>query len=753
MGAYTMSFLARLVNYDVEPYTMALGLQIGQKFPLGRQGEERVSAAVANLKAYRSIGDNLTFGYGPTSVVRTLAYGDGLALVAISAALTEVYDESVASSVLKEILAILDLQREATPSLQSWLKIVRACAGTLATAGFSVRAEEMMDMHPTEKCLPSATASDFHDSWRGRPKPRDVAKALVALGEISRKEMESITIVGGGHIGFVAAVAEWLFDMNIVIYNSDGMTPIYPESLSGSPVQVRFIFQDRTAMSSSQNMELDVFQYTKKIIYLKDVSDVVWASKENRNLENVLDGRLAWERCLSSAFGNTYAQLKSAEDVFGNTLGYAARIFKAVATAETGIDVETRRNWIYYTDAGSGFGYVQHLISRFPELSIFKAAMDEGAAETDHQEARKKYGLSMTLLARPCKCACCTPGVRDRSKTWWCAVVVVETILKAGLILSNVLVEPGLTPKRSGFERLYDKQTDARSEPRERPVKSIDWVIEPERGHEILYTVDHRVRSMVDSALGLFSNHADEIDHDSGCAFVENGIVAYRMILDDLAVRDGTGITLAQIRIVPGQIVWNNTPYSRIQDMYVDHPDYSWINDDDRIVPEELHFGRPSLLLEESTKMLQISFQLINSKGRILHILPTYAANEVLEHHGLVTCDHRPNTFRKNRATGEGIDFQVKNIHGKEVTMYRAPPGASVFAALTIAKMPVAGYDTVCNTKCMECALHTAAALYYKSTHPLLIVSMEPPHGAMELTQRRCHTDESTVRKSWCRNA
>ncbi|KAF2447322.1 hypothetical protein P171DRAFT_430219 [Karstenula rhodostoma CBS 690.94] len=724
LGAYAVSFLARVANCDVEPYTMVLGVQIGQKLPLSRQGEERVSAAVANLKAYRSIGDALTFGYGPTSIVRTLGgHVDGLALVAISAALTEVYNESVAASVLKEILIYLDLQREATPLLQSWLKIVKACAGTLATTEFAVRAEDMMKLHPTETSLPSATASDFHDSWRSRSKPQDIAKALVTLGEISRKKTESVIIVGGGDVGFLAAVAEWLFDMKIVILNSDGRTPIYPVSTSGSPAQVRFIYQDRTAMSSSQNMELDVLQYSRKVIYLKDVSDILWANKENRSLENLVAGRLGWDRCLSSAFGNTYAQLTNQGEIFGNTLGYAARIFKAVATAEPGIDIETRRNWIYYTDAGSGFGYLQHLISRFPELSKFRAAMDEGAAEADHQEARKKYGLYLSLLAQPCKCAWCTPGVRESSKTGWCAVVVVETILKAGLLLSNVLVEPGLTPKRSGFERLYDRQTDARSEPRERPVKSIDWVIEPERGHEILYTVNHRVRSMVDSALGLFSNHEVEIDHDSGCAFVENGICAYRMILDDLAVRDDTGIMLAQIRILPGQMVWSNTPFSRIEDMYVDHPDYCWIDDDDRIVPDELEFGKPSLLLEESTRSLKVSFQLLNSRGRILHILPTYTANEVLEHHGLVTCDHRPNIFRGNRAIGEGMHFQVQNIHGREVTTYRAPPGASAFAALTIAKMPVTDYDVVCNNKCMECALHTAARLYYRSTQPLLIVS------------------------------
>ncbi|KAL5375494.1 hypothetical protein DPSP01_011190 [Paraphaeosphaeria sporulosa] len=726
MGAYAMSFLARVANYNVEPYTLLLGVSMGRKLPLGRQGEERVSAAVANLKAYRSIGDKLTFGYGPTSIVQTFAHVDGLALLAISAALTEVYNESVAATVLKEILFILDLQREATPLLQSWLKIVRACAGALATTGFGVLAEDLMKKHPTETSLPSATAAEFHDSWRSRSKSRDIAKALVTLGEISRKEMESVTIVGGGDIGFLAAVAEWLFDMNIAIYESDGTPPIYPKAMSGAPIQVRFVYRDRTATSSPEKMELDLFQYTRKVIYLKDVSDVLWANKENANIENVAAGRLEWDRCLSDVFGNTYAQLKNMDNVFGKTLGYAARIFKAVATAEPGIDIETRRNWIYYTDAGSGFGFVQHLISRFPELRIFKAAMDEGAAEAVHQEARKKYGFCMTLLARSCKCAWCTPGVRDRPRTGWCAVVVVETILKAGLILSNAIVERGLTPKRSGFERLYDRQTDARAEPRETPVKSIDWVIEPERGHEILYSVDHRVRSMVDSALGLFSSHEDEIDHDSGCAFVENGICAYRMILDNLSVRNDTGITLAQIRIVPGQILWRDTPYSRIQDMYVEHADFEWINEDGRIAPEELDFERSSLLLEESTKMLSASFQITNSQGRILHVLPTYTANEVLEHHGLVTCDHRPNTFRRDRATRERIDFQIQNVHGKEVTMYRAPPGASAFAAWTVAKIPAAapdGYDVVCNTKCMECALHTAAMLYHRSTHPLLIMS------------------------------
>lgn len=684
MISFSLNALARMANYGIDPITIVLGRGITQQLRLSSGGEKRVEDAIGTLRSYAGFDKFLSFGFGISSIPQLLSTNtEGLALVAISAALSEVYHEDVATKILYEILLYQNPPREFTPSLQSWSKIVKACAGTFAATPFGKRAEHLMSLHRSETSVfPSGDPKIFDDSWRSRSSTKGIAEALINLGKVSRRELESITIIGGGDTGFLAAVAEWLFDMNIVIVDSNGEL-LYLNSGPEATVQARFVFKDRIDASPSQSIDVEAFQYPSKIFHLKDVSDVLFTNYENDEI--LVSGRLGWSHCLSSAFGSAnFETLRDLRSTFGTALGCAARIFEAVTRAEPEIDFNTRKNWIYYTDAGSGYGFLQNLMYWFPELRFFEKHSQE-AAGFNYLDARNRYESSVSILRRNCLCAHCTPTRDEQTLNRNCLVVMMETVLRIALILSNVSVYPGLEPKRIGFVRLYQKQITARScddDTRERMEKGLGpivWVIEPEREDKDLYTVDHRVRLMIDGAMGLFT-FLRELRDSSSCAFASGGICAYRKILENFSIHDKSGYSLGRIQVIPGRIEWNGVAYDQIQNWYQIPPDAFRI-EDGLFNPEEMDFQEPSLCLEESLDMLSVTYRLLNSKLHILNIAPGYFANYALMAYGFVRyqrqrgCNHGIGTFDKDSA------FQVQTLNGKEVHLYRAPNDRSVGAA------------------------------------------------------------------------
>ncbi|KAF2688944.1 hypothetical protein K458DRAFT_359972 [Lentithecium fluviatile CBS 122367] len=715
LGGGMMAFLGRVVNYGVDPFTVVLGAQMAQQLPLGPRGQENARNAVNRLRSVASFNKLLWFGFGITSLPQLLASQvEGLAFLAVTAALSEVYHEDVVTKILHEILLQYNPPREATPSLQSWAKIVNACAGTFSTSSFGKRAETLMALHPAETSLFAAEdSSHFNEKWRSRSAPKDIAKALISLGKVSRREIDSITITGGGDAGCLAAIAEYLFDMSIVI-DDENRNRLYFNSIPGPAIQAHFIYKSRNSVSSSGAQHQDL-EASKKVVHLKDIADILFAN--DQTAEAQLSGRLPWSCCLSVAFGSTFQILKATNFRFGNILGCAARIFQAVARAESEIDLETRRNWIYYTDSGSGLGYVQNLMYWFPELKAFETSMQE-ATGLSYRNARNDYQSDTASLARQCSCVHCSPSASEQAPEQYCVVALVETILKAALILSNVTIEHGLEPKRFGFDRLYQRQLatrpkdDTTRERMEQKLGPIVWVIEPEKEDERFYTVDHRIRLMMDGAMGLFS-YLTELDSSSCTAWSRGGICAYRTILEGLSMHDDSGCSLARIRILPGRIQYQGVTFDRIDDRYQDQADE--FQDDlnhEGIDRKDLEFGfrDPSMVMEvqDSIKYLSVSYLMPNCRGLVLNVLPNFVTNGALGKYGLVHCRHPPGYNRGNRAVRGNVDFEVQTIGGKQVSLYRVPHEHSLYAALAISDIHDPRYLVVIDDKCVECAIQTA---------------------------------------------
>lgn len=715
--AVTQSYkvLARLVNHGVDLYTIRIGLHMAQLLPLGPVGEKRMREATRDLGFYGTLNKQLLLGMGPESIPYMLEKSvEGLALLAISAALSDIYVEEVAAEVLHELLLHLKPPHELTPSLPSWSKVVKGCAGTLAKTKFGIMAEQFMSYHPSETSLfPTRKAQEHdenHDKWRSRSHAKDIAKALVTLGEIARGKLQSVTIIGGGDSGFLAAVAEWLFDMRIVIVGNEG-EELYRNSAPGSTVQARFEFRDRMDESPFRSTEIEAFQYPSRKVHLRDVSDILFAN--DRNEVMMVSGRLQWNRCLSSAFGYAFQTLMDRKENFSRVLGCAGRIFHAVATAEQGISLRSRNHWIYYTDAGSGSGFVQNLMFWFPELKSIELITQKAAA-CELANARANYEAALYNLATTCSCLYCDSTQTGRPRTGYCLVALAETILKAALILSNVSIAPGLNPTRLGFNRLYEGHIEAKPrdkdacERREEELGPIVWVIEPGQEDQFHHAIDHRMRLMMDGALGLFT-FLREVEDSITCALASGGICAYWKILGGLSIYDEHGFALGRIHIVPGRIEYQGIAFDRIQDWYDSSSD-EFSEMQDQSFDLEMEFTDHALKMEQSFDGLRVGYCLTNSKQHFLNIPPIWLLNTAIGAHGWSRCQKLQRCSREGRVSGRALQFETTRHRGKEVALYQAPNDRALCAALAIAELLSNDDCVIINDNCRACALDLAVA-------------------------------------------
>ncbi len=728
----TLKTLARIANHGVDAHTLFLGLAIGRLFPLGAKGEKRISGAIGALSRRPSFNSAMFFGFGWESIPQVLgANNEGLTLLALSAALSEVYHVRVAAMVLNEILLDQNLPRETTPSLQSWWKLAKACAGTIATTKFGKRAEELMSKHSGQKSLvPGEQPEEVDDSMRSRSSAKDIAKALILLGSVTRGELECVTILGGGDIGFLATVACWLFDMNIVIKNDKGEV-CYQNSLDGAAVQAVFKFENKDrfdiANERASGRDLQLFDYPQKVFRLQNVLDVVHMNDQNEQLQ--ASGRLDWSTCLSDTFGALFGKLQTLHSTCGTAIGCAARIFYAVASADGEVDIETRRNWIYYASFGSGQAYIGNLLYWFPELQAFRTRIEE-AVDLDFIDAKNHYESAIAMLASNCECMYCTIHSKQQRPKRFCLVVVLEMILRAGLMLSNVSVEKGLRPKRAGFERLHDRQAAYRSQakaPRldmERKYgSSMLWVIEPERSSVLpeYYSVQHKMRRLMDDALGLFTFLDEEIVSSQICAFASNGICAYRTILTGLDGKDGPASAFGGIHIVPGRIESNGIAFDWVEDWFENSSAEFTDELTEYIVPEELEFRNLSMHMEQLPDKLGVVYRLSNTNQNIIKIPPTVLATAGLEAYRVLSCDHPHHTQCHAQAEDINARFSVHKVYQKEISLYRAPDKQSLCAVLIIADVYSRKYSILWDDLCMRCSVNRGFG-QIQGSKPLLII-------------------------------
>jgi hypothetical protein len=364
----TLGILSRYSAARIDPCTALVGEVLCQNFQLNAIGRQNLETAVGSLKVVGSLGDTLEFGFGVEDVVRTMAKTErGCVCLGLCAALKECYSDDVVVEVLLEMARLVDVEGKYMPSSQSWKDLLSACAGTLSASKFPYLAEHLMQLPKDEHRLGAfRRLAASPASVRSCSRPGSIAEALFGLARITRGEMQAMTLYGGSDTGWLAALAEWLLGLKVMITNFDGT--LYYVNGDTEDIQVNVVMR-----KSSDEIMPDVLAAETTFV-LNDVSQIF--EKEARSPDAlVVSGRLEWKHALSSAFLSDFKRLMEISNTFGECIGSAARLFKGLSRADEAFPLMYRLACTNYSDAAQGAGLVLNTIQWFPELQPLKSIM------------------------------------------------------------------------------------------------------------------------------------------------------------------------------------------------------------------------------------------------------------------------------------------------------------------------------------------------------------------------------------------
>ena len=709
----TVGVLSRYCAGRVNPYTAVVGQALCANFQLTQKGRNNVETALMSLSAVGSLGDALYFGFGVEDLVRSLATTEeGAVCLALFAALADCYSEDVAVEVILELArATRKVEGQYMPSSLEWKALLRACSGTLSTTGFSVRAETFMSLCPGQERLGGFNRLDATPTANRRcSSPKSIAEALIGLSTISRKKLHAMTVVGQADAGWLAAVAEWLLDLRVSITDGSGQS-LY-ENSRGDDAQLLVIFGPANATSD------DTLQCLGNTYILEDATELIQA-EGNSPAAGIVSGRLTWKTALSSAYLSDFRKLKSLPLVFGEAIGSAARIFRAIAQADKRIPLKYRTSCRSYCTQAYGKGFVQNVGTWFPELRELQTKAEE-AARSKLEDAQRTYESCVSMLRANCECRVCQgPGngfdivadndhgdemaddgeyesdvassESDSEADWdpdvYCLVVLAETIICLSRTLANMTVAEDLSPTRVGFDLAYGRQLTLRRSAHLAknailemgPIvfcldfdQHFSWTIDEDAAEERLYT-----------ALQLFAGQKVLRAAWGLSAQCANGICAFLDILRDVSVDDeATG----RIRVLPGHIELEKKSYTSLQDQTVKK------GNDDLVVPQkaayasEDQYEKPKLRVKEGPNHLQclMEFKSNNAQKPPVLIGPARLANVLSTRRRLVSCPQKAKPCIQVPGLGVTVKerYQTMLAPGKTLHFYRLGSDESTILAL-----------------------------------------------------------------------
>ena len=541
--------LAQYCAIGVDPYTVEVGRLVSNHFKLSVQGERNVSHGLNNLSVFGRGDDNLSFGFGENHIVRNPDLNkNGFVLTALCGVLMEYFDEDFAARVLGELVKLQHVACPApmTPPLRQWRAMVHACNGILATTRFGVVVENFVQLNsPNLKGIPQST----HAS------PQSIASVLHAIGMLSSGKAKQISVIGGQDGGWVAAIAEWLFDFKVVVQGQDGAR-LFTNCENLEPEVLVFFNYDMEADDSSQAMQVDGSHY-------KLSPGVV----PGKNPGPPPSGRVEWH-FLAKVFGERFTKLTSEDSAktLGLAIGSVARGIEGLVIGK----LEPDSNLASVHNMGRlgsyGAGLVETITNWMPGLRRFSGTMNR-AVKMDFNEAIVCYSEQIAKLRTACgPCDICSPEdnratIQPRTDRQFCKLVIFETIVALGLALSKMIVVPELFPKRSGIEGFYDRQVQKRIQTKDRTLTELEH-FSILYGNELLPMNVTRLEVCVE----IFGASDDAHDiRDGLVALSRAGVCAHLVVLEGAPSRHG-GDEGDLIRIVPGKINFQRKVYDRVSD-------------------------------------------------------------------------------------------------------------------------------------------------------------------------------------------
>ncbi|PNH39192.1 hypothetical protein VD0004_g7673 [Verticillium dahliae] len=440
-----MDVLSRFMAAGVQPFTIVVGQEVARHLPLAESGQRNVQDALDHLASYQSIGSVLWFGFGLRGLARTLGgTAEGRSPLALCAALGESFHEDYAASVLHHLL-------------------VKACHGIRSRSKFPILVDAFVRLAPRRRRLQEALESRRSGFFleTERPSPKDMAGALLALGMLRRGQYEFVTVEGGLGSGWLAAMAEWMYDLGVGISDAQG-NAIYRSPGPGGDVRPHLLLRlskqtaDVAHVGASPSQDLTL---ASKTYHLRDKLGI--AKLLCVKGTPFSGGRLSRHECLREAYGLEFAELMGASDLVGCAFGCAARIFSGImAFEQPGMDIYHAVQKRNYFEESGGRRFIRFSVRRFPELAPLTRRSYEQLA-LSFQAAQVLCIQSLFGIRKLCACNICSGSGSRPSLDSLCLLAVFESVVIVCQMLSGMEVADGMGLRRDGLEWVYHNAHNA----------------------------------------------------------------------------------------------------------------------------------------------------------------------------------------------------------------------------------------------------------------------------------------------------
>ncbi|KAI4264467.1 MAG: hypothetical protein L6R42_000426 [Xanthoria sp. 1 TBL-2021] len=635
--------LQRFASAGVQPITFGAGLAIASAFTLDRVGKERMHSAMENLRGFWSFEKLLYFGFGARSFLHVMADAQsGVNCIALCSALSEVHNEHAAAWILDELWKLYGYPPQFLPSHSQLTALVKACSGVLSRTEFSHISGTMLGH--TLKIRPMDMSNI-----------EDIAKALRGLFRVSQGELARITVMGGMNCAFIAGFAYWILNLKVYVEDEAGRLIYQDSDLEEAQVVVTYC----------QQASLSLIQISSTTYILRNDDGMFM---RNRTLQEAnLTFRTPWDGCLTRVFGTNFTALTKAPKILGGFLGSVARVYQALALGESDVGQFSRATFINFVEPSYGIGFVNSVVSIFPELNRMSGLLDEmqTALNVPLREAVRIIERTVLDLEQLCQCDTCTHGSTLRI----CKVALAFSIRDMVSTLSCVKRDDNLLPAIRGIDLVHVRQStnwQFQSKASGRPLldTALDLGMEGVGGDDA-----DRIKKFdrLSHPMELFSGYSDhdrylavgQFDgHPQYCTAAVNHGLCY--FLDCLRSISSHAENARMVHIVPGPIQMGDKQFNNVYDIPGGSEEPSTkpapVQADilegfqpTSIIRQARGFDlKIDMLATESAaeQELMVYYRATIPGGPVIRLRPGWISKAVLKGTGILTCKHMHCTER-----------------------------------------------------------------------------------------------------------
>lgn len=571
----SVSFLTRLSGCGVELWTAAVAQVIFGNLKVSVEGERRIQHALSKLHSFGSFGNVMHFGFGVKHIVRTFAdSAEGVATIALCAALTEVHSTSVSVEILQEFATLYNPGDGGNlmPSFRQWDALLASCSGVLSASPFGSIVEFFLGLESGELSPLSG-------------HPKEIAKAFEGLAKLSTGLMKSMVLEGHTECGFLAAFAYWILGLRVTVKNAAKET-VFPTSGSDSEDwQLMVIFSAAAEDSHALVRRANVY-------YIDNIVEIFSHIDKSHYY---LSGRVDWEAAIGQTFGAAARKLLAVPKILGEVIGSAAKIYAAYPASLDPDSYQYVRKKGRLGPDSSGRAFIDLALKSLPELGGSQSTM-RAAMELSYEDAILHYEKAIIMLKEICNCrkhcsatlSSVKDGENDHDREsnmssdsniptlvehfrWddkcFCLPLLAVTIIQLVRQLSTLgKIPPGLSPKRKGIQGIYEAAESA-------------FDVQVQRSNGVSGTFGHLLEFMNDKDLLLlaalvftaFDDVADGIDLGSDGISVR-AISGLCFVLDSVLEISDNAENMLRVHIIPGHIEFKGRPYTLVRDGTVTPP-------------------------------------------------------------------------------------------------------------------------------------------------------------------------------------